>query len=94
MWLTECCLPVPWSGDKRVQEPTATDLRVQAERVIKVYTLSIHEGSAATFYFVLPNYVEQQVQFGLLHKDLTPRPGYLRWRRWAGCWPMPARWER
>ena len=50
---------------------------MQAERVVKIYALSIHEGSAATFYFILVNYVERQVQFGLLHKDLTPRPGYL-----------------
>ena len=77
MWLTECGLPVPWSGDKNLQEPTAANLRVQAERVVKIYALSIHEGSAATFYFVLPHYVEGQLQFGLLHKDLTPRPGYL-----------------
>jgi hypothetical protein len=77
MWLTECCLPVSWSGDKSRQEPTAADLRVQAERVFKIYALSIHEGSAATFYFVLPHYVEKQLQFGLLHADLTPRPGYV-----------------
>ncbi len=77
MWLTECSLPVPWSGDKKLQEPTASDLRVQAERVAKTYALSIHEGSAATFYFILGHYVEGQTQFGLLRRDLTPRPGYL-----------------
>ena len=27
MWLTECSLPVPWSGDKARQEPAAADLR-------------------------------------------------------------------
>ena len=66
-----------WAGDKAIQEPTASDLRVQAERVAKTYALSIHEGSAATFYFILGHYVEGQTQFGLLRRDLTPRPGYL-----------------
>jgi hypothetical protein len=29
------------------------------------------------FYFILPHYVEKQTQFGLLHRDLTPRPSFL-----------------
>jgi len=50
---------------------------VQAERVAKTFASSLHEGSAATFYFMLPHYVEGQTQFGLLRPDLTPRPSYV-----------------
>ncbi len=77
LWVTETSLPVPWAGDKSLQEPAASDLRTQAERVAKTYALSIYEGAAEVFYFILGHYVEGQTQFGLLRRDLTPRPGYL-----------------
>jgi hypothetical protein len=77
LWLTESCLPVPWKGDATRKEPNATDLRIQADRVVKMFAHTIHEGSAATFYFMLLNYGESQIQFGVLHQDLTPRPGYV-----------------
>lgn len=77
LWVTECALPVKWSGDEKLKEPTDADLRTQAERVAKTFACSLHEGSAATFYFMLPHYVEGETQFGLLRPDLTPRPGYV-----------------
>jgi len=77
MWVTECSLPVRWSGDRRLQEPSPEDLRIQSERVAITYALSLHEGAREVFYFILPNYVEGPTQFGLLRSDLTPRPGYV-----------------
>ena len=77
LWVSECALPVKWSGDSGLQEPTEADARLLAERATKVFACSLHEGSAATFYFLLPHYVEGQTQFGLLRKDLSPRPGYV-----------------
>jgi hypothetical protein len=77
LWVSECALPVKWTGDEKLKEPTDGDLRVQAERVAKTFACSLHEGSAATFYFMLPHFVEGQTQFGLLRPDLTPRPGYV-----------------
>ena len=77
LWVSECALPVKWAGDEKLKEPTEADLRAQSERVVKVFVCSLHEGSAATFYFMLPHYVEGQTQFGLLRPDLTPRPGYV-----------------
>lgn len=77
LWVTEAALPVKWAGDEKLKEPTDADLRVQAERVAKTFAHSVHEGSAATFYFLLPHYVEGQTQFGLLRPDLTPRPGFV-----------------
>ncbi len=77
LWVTECARPVKWSGDDQLKEPSDADLHVQAERVAKTFALSIHEGSQATFYFLLPHYSEGQTQFGLLRPDLTPRPGFV-----------------
>jgi hypothetical protein len=77
LWVTECSLPVQWSGDEKLKEPSDPDLRIQAERVAKVYAASIQEGAAAVFYFILPHFVEGQTQFGVLHSDLTPRPAFV-----------------
>jgi len=77
MWVTEFNAPVQWMGDKTEQEPNDANLRIQAERVAQVYAASLHEGPAAAFYFLLPHYVEGQTQFGVVHKDLTPRPAFL-----------------
>ncbi len=77
LWVTECAVPVKWAGDDKLKEPTDADLKVQAERVAKTFACSLHEGSAATFYFLLPHYVEGQTQFGLVRPDLTPRPAFV-----------------
>jgi hypothetical protein len=77
LWVSECSLPVKWTASEALQEPTEADLKIQSERVAKTFACSLHEGSAATFYFLLPHYVEGQIQFGILHRDLTPRPAYL-----------------
>ncbi len=77
MWVSEFSMPVKWSGDKDLAEPTDEDLRVQAQRVPMVFAASLHEGPQACFYFLLPHYIEGQTQFGVIHKDLTPRPAYL-----------------
>lgn len=77
LWVTECALPVRWSGDPKLQELSEEMLREQSERIAKVFAGSLHEGSRATFYFILGHYVEGQTQFGLIRKDLTPRPGYV-----------------
>ncbi len=77
MWVSEFSIPVTWSGDSTEQEPSRENLRLQAERVAQVFASSLHEDSAVCFYFLLAHYCEGQTQFGLLHKDLTPRPAYL-----------------
>ena len=77
MWVSEFAMPVQWSGDAEAKEPSDADLRIQAERVPMAFAASLHEGSAASFYFLLPHYVEGKTQFGIVHRDLTPRPAYL-----------------
>lgn len=77
LWVTECAMPLQWSGDEDRKELSDEDLREQARRLVKVFAGSLHEGSAATFYFLLPHYVEGPTQFGILRRDLTPRPAYV-----------------
>lgn len=77
MWVTECNVPVKWAGDEKLKEPTAEDLRIQAERVTMVYAQALHEGPEAVFYFILPHFTEGQTQFGVLRTDLTPRPAFF-----------------
>ena len=77
LWVTEFNQPVRWAGDAKAQEPTAADQRLQAQRVPILFASSLHEGTAEAFYFLFPHYIEGQIQFGIVHRDLTPRPAYL-----------------
>jgi len=77
MWVTECNMPVKWGGDPKLREPTDEMLRAQSLRVAKIFASSLYQGSVNTFYFMLPDYVERQTQYGVLHQDLTPRPAFV-----------------
>jgi hypothetical protein len=77
MWLTEVNKPLTWSGDPHLKEPDEQNRRAGAERLVRIYALTLHEGVANIFFFYLPHYSEGQWQFGLLRADFTPRPGYL-----------------
>jgi hypothetical protein len=77
LWVSECSIHVKWQGDERFKELTDDDARQQSERVAKTYTLGLHQGADAMFYFVLPHYTEGQLQYGVLRPDLTPRPAFL-----------------
>ena len=76
MWTTELNLPVNWA-DEQTKEPSDEELRVQAYRVAKVFAAALNEGTEKAFYFILGDYVEQKLQYGLVHQDLTPRPAYV-----------------
>jgi hypothetical protein len=67
---------VHWA-DEATKEPSEDDLRIQAYRVAKVFAQALHEGSQKAFYFILGHYVERNLQYGLIHQDLTPRPAYV-----------------
>jgi hypothetical protein len=77
LWVAEFAVPVPWSGDEKLKEPSDADLRIQAGRIAQVFAASLHEGPAVSFYFLLPHYVEGKTQFGSLRPDLTPRPSFV-----------------
>jgi hypothetical protein len=76
MWTTEFNLPVIWA-DEKTKEPSEEELRFQSNRVGKAFALALHEGMEKGFYFILGDYVERNLQYGLIHKDFTPRPAYV-----------------
>jgi hypothetical protein len=103
LWVTEFSQPVPWAGDPKAQEPTAEDQRLQARRVPIVFASSLHEGPAEAFYFLFPHYTEGKIQFGVVHRDLTPRPAYVAFAaagrllaeaRPLGSWKVASRQAR
>jgi hypothetical protein len=77
IWLSEVNLQMQWAGDPTLNDPTPDNMRVQAERVPKVFAASLHQHVKKVFFFCLENDVEGQNQFGILRKDLTPRPAYV-----------------
>lgn len=76
MWTTEFNLPVEYE-DEKTKEPADEQLRVAGFRVGKVFATALNEGVEKAFYFILGDYVERGLQFGLVHQDLTPRPAYV-----------------
>jgi hypothetical protein len=77
IWITECGVravaktPKPWSELSREDEIK------QAEFIARSYASSLFAGVNRHFFFILGNYHEREVQFGLLRYDQTPRPGYV-----------------
>jgi hypothetical protein len=76
MWTTEFNRTIFWS-DEKTGEPSEEDLRIQAYRVSKVFAVALYEGPVKLFYFMLGHYVERNLQYGIVHADLTPRPAYV-----------------
>lgn len=72
VWLTECGIAL------RATEPdgelNAADERKQAEFLPRSVASSLAAGTDRHFFFVFPYYLENGVQFGALHRDLSPRP--------------------
>lgn len=77
IWITECGVravaktPKPWS------ELSQEDELKQAKFIARSYASSLFAGVNRHFFFILGNFHEREVQFGLLRYDQTPRPGYV-----------------
>jgi len=70
IWLTEAGVAIRHTD----QELKPEDERVQAEFVPRSFAISLAGGVDRHFFFVLPFYPEGAIQFGALHRDLSPRP--------------------
>lgn len=74
IWLTEAGIRlVAADGETLSREQE----RAQAEFVPRSFATSLASGVDKHFFFVLPFYPEHGVQFGALHRDLSPRPALL-----------------
>lgn len=58
------------------EETEYSSLREQAERVVQSAVLSVANGTDKNFWFVFPNYCENNQSFGLFSEEHTPLPGY------------------
>jgi hypothetical protein len=72
-WLTEAGIRLLAKDG----ELSKSDEARQAEFIPASLVMSLASGVDRHFVFVMPYYVENGVQFGLLHKDLSPRPAMI-----------------
>lgn len=77
LWVTEAGTRLLWAGDPAEKELDAATLIEQGRFVTQCLAASLAEGSRATFFFVMMNYAEGPVQFGITRADRSPRPGYV-----------------
>jgi hypothetical protein len=77
IWVTESDRGIEAEKDSATGDLSAeSDLR-KAELIAQEYASSLYAGAVRHFHFVMGDYMEGRIQFGLLRRDLTPRPGYV-----------------
>jgi hypothetical protein len=77
VWITECGIGLPAQTDAPWSELTPEDELKQATFIARSYASSLYAGASRHFFFILGNYRERNIQFGVLRQDQTPRPGYV-----------------
>jgi hypothetical protein len=77
IWLSECGIGLKYQSQTSGHELSREDELRQAKFIARSYASSFYAGVNRHFFFILGNYPERDVQFGLLRHDLTPRPGYV-----------------
>lgn len=77
IWLTEAGIRLEGTEGDRKQHLNDADERRQCQFVTPSVVSSLAAGTDRHFFFVLPHYLENGVQFGLLRPDLTPLPGFV-----------------
>ncbi|MBU0611669.1 MAG: hypothetical protein KKI08_27575, partial [Armatimonadetes bacterium] len=71
VWLTEAGIRL--TATEPGGELKLSDERRQAEFIPRSFALSLAGGTDRHFFFVFPYYLENGVQFGCVHRDLSPR---------------------
>jgi len=77
IWLTECGIGLPWQTERPWSELSTEDERRQAQFIAPSYASSLFAGVNRHFFFILGNFAENKIQFGVLRHDQTPRPAYV-----------------
>ncbi len=77
IWLTECGIGLPWQTERPWSELSPEDERRQAQFIAQSYASSLFAGVNRHFFFILGNYAENKIQFGIIRHDQTPRPAYV-----------------
>lgn len=101
LWITEADRGIKYVGPEPWCELRPQDEMLKAQYMAQSYASSLYAGSVRHYHFILGHYHESHnhVQFGLLRKDMTPRPAYvalaavgrlLAGARCLGRWPIGA----
>ncbi|MCC6486146.1 MAG: hypothetical protein IT364_01485 [Candidatus Hydrogenedentes bacterium] len=79
IWVTECDRGMHVEEGSATGDYSSPHAVRKAEFIAQSYATSLFCGASRHFHFILGHYLEQngKVQFGLLRKDLTPRPSYV-----------------
>jgi len=79
IWVTEADRGIKYVGPEPWCELSRDDEIRKAQYIAQSYASSLYAGSIRHFHFILGHYYERHngVQFGLLRKDMTPRPAYV-----------------
>jgi hypothetical protein len=76
VWLSECGIHLPAATAAPWSDMAAEDDWRQAAFVGPSFVVSLWAGVRKHYFFVLSNYLERGLQYGLLRHDRTPRPAY------------------
>lgn len=76
-WVDEFNVNVPMVSDPSTGDPSPADMALQAQAVPKLYATTLYLNAKNGYIYDLVDYPENGRQFGMLRKDLTPRPGYV-----------------
>ncbi len=77
VWVTESDRGIEVAKDSPHRDLTPDMAIRKAEFMAHSYVHSLHAGACRHFHFILGQYGEGKVQFGLLRHDKTPRPSYV-----------------
>ena len=82
LWLTECDRGMKSIGNEPFYDLSSENNLLKAQFMAQSYATSVYSGVERHFHFILGHYIEgsankNKIQFGLLRKDLTPRPTYV-----------------
>lgn len=81
MWVTEIDRGIAGDGTEGLDDLPLERALLKAQYIPQEYALAMAGGATRIFHFILADYSEvhaaQPIQFGLLRRDLTPRPAYV-----------------
>ncbi|MDX9971485.1 MAG: hypothetical protein RBU21_00705 [FCB group bacterium] len=77
IWVTECDRGIEAEAGSAAGDLSPENNVLKAELVAQEVASSLYAGASRHYHFVLGHYMENRTQFGLLRKDLTPRPSYV-----------------
>jgi hypothetical protein len=77
-WITEAGIRLKASDEKDYKDQlTPNDRKIQCRYIAQSVPQSLATGNDRHFYFVVPNYLENGNEFGVLRPNLNTMPGFL-----------------